>query len=57
MVIRLRNMYLVCRHAEKTLQLVRLLQHEATKHLAAKLIVYCSTGAAVDYFYQVRIPP
>lgn len=50
---RLQNTYLICRHAEKTLQLVRLLQSESTMHEAAKFIVYFSTCAAVDYFYRV----
>ena len=49
----LQNNYIVCRHAEKTLQLVRLLQHEAQQHEAAKFIVYFSTCAAVDYFYRI----
>ena len=47
-------MYLVCRHGEKTLQMVRLLQRESTKHCAARYIVYFSTCASVDYFYRVR---
>lgn len=50
---RLQNMYLVCRHAEKTLQLLRLLQRESRTNEAAKFIVYFSTCAAVDYFYRV----
>ncbi|CAD6566437.1 MAG: ATP-dependent rRNA helicase spb4 [Tremellales sp. Tagirdzhanova-0007] len=54
----LQNMYLVCSHGEKTLQMVRLLLHETTKHRAAKYIVYFSTCAAVDYFYRImsRLP-
>lgn len=47
-------MYLVCWHSEKTLQLTRLLQREASLRHAAKFIVYFSTCAAVDYFYRVR---
>ena len=50
---RLQNQYLVCRHAEKTLQLVRLLRFEAQRSQGARFIVYFSTGAAVDYFYRV----
>jgi ATP-dependent RNA helicase DDX55/SPB4 len=53
MVLSLQNTYLVCRHAEKTLQLVRLLQRETKANEAAKYIVYFSTCAAVDYFYRV----
>ncbi|WVF67158.1 hypothetical protein IAT40_001904 [Kwoniella sp. CBS 6097] len=54
----LQNTYLVCRHAEKTLQLVRILQAEVQKHESAKFIVYFSTCAAVDYFYRIlsRLP-
>ncbi|WVQ83621.1 ATP-dependent rRNA helicase SPB4 [Cryptococcus sp. DSM 104549] len=54
----LQNTFLVCRHAEKTLQLIRLLAAEAKKHEAAKFIVYFSTCAAVDYFYRIlsRLP-
>ncbi|OCF34717.1 ATP-dependent rRNA helicase SPB4 [Kwoniella heveanensis BCC8398] len=54
----LQNAYLVCRHAEKTLQLVRILQAEVQKHESAKFIVYFSTCAAVDYFYRIlsRMP-
>ncbi|ORY27454.1 P-loop containing nucleoside triphosphate hydrolase protein [Naematelia encephala] len=55
----LQNNYIVCRHAEKTLQLVRLLQYESTSSEAARFIVYFSTCAAVDYFYRIlsRLPP
>lgn len=53
---RLQNMYLVCRHAEKTLQLVRVLQRESVQLDAAKFIIYFSTCAAVDYFYRVSTP-
>lgn len=49
----LQNTVLVCRHAEKTLQLIRLLRRECTNHDAAKFIIYFSTVAAVDYFYRV----
>ncbi|TXT10944.1 hypothetical protein VHUM_01695 [Vanrija humicola] len=49
----LQNTFLVCGPAEKTLQLVRVLRREATEYEAAKMIVYFSTGAAVDYFYRV----
>ncbi|OWZ26337.1 ATP-dependent rRNA helicase SPB4 [Cryptococcus neoformans c45] len=49
----LQNTYLVCRHAEKTLQLIRLLLSESTKHERSKFIVYFSTCAAVDYFYRI----
>ncbi|WRT65654.1 uncharacterized protein IL334_002599 [Kwoniella shivajii] len=54
----LQNTYLVCRHAEKTLQLIRILQAEVKQHESAKFIVYFSTCAAVDYFYRVlsRLP-
>ncbi|KGB78408.1 ATP-dependent rRNA helicase SPB4 [Cryptococcus deuterogattii R265] len=54
----LQNTYLVCRHAEKTLQLIRLLLSESTKHERSKFIVYFSTCAAVDYFYRIlsRLP-
>lgn len=52
--VRLQNTVLVCRHAEKTLQLVRLLRRESVQNEAAKYIVYFSTVAAVDYFYRVR---
>ncbi|RSH94612.1 ATP-dependent rRNA helicase spb4 [Saitozyma podzolica] len=48
----LQNTFLICRHAEKTVQLVRLLQREASNE-AAKFIVYFSTCAAVDYFYRI----
>lgn len=56
--VRLQNTYLTCRHAEKTLQLIRLLQREAQQNTAAKFIVYFSTCAAVDYFYRIlsRLP-
>jgi ATP-dependent RNA helicase DDX55/SPB4 len=50
----LANTFLVCGLADKTLQLLRVLQREAKVHEAAKFIVYFSTGAAVDYFYRVR---
>lgn len=53
--LRLSNMYLVCRHAEKTLQLMRLLQRESTVNESAKFIVYFSTCATVDYFYRVCV--
>lgn len=51
------NRFLVCRAAEKTLQLVRLLRAEQGEG-RAKFIVYFSTCAAVDYFYRVlsRLP-
>jgi ATP-dependent RNA helicase DDX55/SPB4 len=49
----LQNTYLTCRHAEKTLQLIRLLRRESKINEAAKFIVYFSTCAAVDYFYRV----
>ncbi|KAK4688081.1 hypothetical protein P7C73_g2049, partial [Tremellales sp. Uapishka_1] len=49
----LENTYLICRQAEKTLQLIRLLQFEAVKHESAKYIIYFSTCAAVDYFYRI----
>ncbi|WVN85706.1 uncharacterized protein L203_100856 [Cryptococcus depauperatus CBS 7841] len=53
----LKNTYIVCRHAEKTLQLIRTLQAESRKE-AAKFIIFFSTCAAVDYFYRVlsRLP-
>lgn len=53
----LQNTYLLCGQADKTLQLIRVLQQEAREHEAAKMIVYFSTGAAVDYFYRVRTTP
>ncbi|ORX33657.1 ATP-dependent rRNA helicase SPB4 [Kockovaella imperatae] len=49
----LQNKYLVCRQAEKTLQLIRLLLSESHHNQAAKFIIYFSTGAAVDYFYRI----
>ncbi|WWC87839.1 uncharacterized protein L201_002733 [Kwoniella dendrophila CBS 6074] len=49
----LQNTYLICRHAEKTLQLVRILQAEVKKNEAAKFVVFFSTCAAVDYFYRI----
>ncbi|BEI90298.1 uncharacterized protein CcaverHIS019_0303680 [Cutaneotrichosporon cavernicola] len=54
----LANTFLVCGLADKTLQLLRVLQREAKVHEAAKFIVYFSTGAAVDYFYRIlsRLP-
>ncbi|WWC68673.1 uncharacterized protein I206_102606 [Kwoniella pini CBS 10737] len=54
----LQNTYMICRHAEKTLQLVRILQAEVQKAEAAKFVVFFSTCAAVDYFYRIlsRIP-
>lgn len=52
----LQNTVLVCRHAEKTMQLTRLLRRECKRHEAAKFIVYFSTVAAVDYFYRVSLP-
>ncbi|GMK56613.1 hypothetical protein CspeluHIS016_0304530 [Cutaneotrichosporon spelunceum] len=54
----LANTYLVCGLAEKTLQLLRVLQREAKVNEAAKFIAYFSTGAAVDYFYRIlsRLP-
>ncbi|WWC60263.1 uncharacterized protein I303_102830 [Kwoniella dejecticola CBS 10117] len=54
----LQNTYLVCRHAEKTLQLLRVLQAEVQKAEAAKFVVFFSTCAAVDYFYRImsRLP-
>ncbi|ODN80662.1 ATP-dependent rRNA helicase SPB4 [Cryptococcus amylolentus CBS 6039] len=55
----LQNTYLTCRNAEKTLQLIRLLQSESRAPFeASKYIVYFSTCAAVDYFYRVlsRLP-
>ena len=57
--VRLQNTYMICRHAEKTLQLVRILQAEVQKAEAAKFVVFFSTCAAVDYFYRVRreVPP
>ncbi|WVW80096.1 hypothetical protein I302_102069 [Kwoniella bestiolae CBS 10118] len=55
----LQNKYMICRHAEKTLQLIRLLQAEVKKNEAAKFVVFFSTCAAVDYFYRIlsRLPP
>lgn len=50
---RLQNTYIICRHAEKTLQLMRVLQREVKVNEVAKFIVYFSTCAAVDYFYRV----
>ncbi|WVR03847.1 hypothetical protein IAU60_000844 [Kwoniella sp. DSM 27419] len=54
----LQNTYLTCRHAEKTLQMIRLLQAEVKQHQSGKFIVYFSTCAAVDYFYRIlsRLP-
>ena len=49
----LQNTYLVCRHAEKTLQLLRVLEREARMGQSAKFIVYFSTCAAVDYIYRI----
>ncbi|KAK8861532.1 hypothetical protein IAR55_002354 [Kwoniella newhampshirensis] len=54
----LQNTFLVCRYAEKTLQLTRLLSAESKRNEAAKYIVFFSTCAAVDYFYRIlsRLP-
>lgn len=49
----LQNKYLITNPADKTLQLVRLLDRESKELEAAKMIVYFSTCAAVDYFYRV----
>lgn len=49
--ISLTNTYIVCGLAERTAQLIRILERES-EH-AAKFIVYFSTVAAVDYFYRV----
>lgn len=38
------------------MQLMRVLQREATVGECAKFIVYFSTCAAVDYFYRVKLP-
>ncbi|WWC97003.1 hypothetical protein V866_003880 [Kwoniella sp. B9012] len=55
----LQNTYLICRQAEKTLQLIRLFRSEVNKNEAAKFVVFFSTCAAVDYFYRIlsRLPP
>lgn len=52
----LSNTVLVCRHAEKTLQLTRLLRRESLQRESARYIVYFSTVAAVDYFYRASLP-
>ena len=49
----LQNKYLVTNLADKTLQLVRVLDREAAQFEAAKMVVFFSTCAAVDYFYRV----
>lgn len=49
----LRNHFLVCRHAEKTLQAIRLLKREVSANKACRFIMYFATGAEVDYFYRV----
>jgi ATP-dependent RNA helicase DDX55/SPB4 len=49
----LNNKYMVTNPADKTLQLIRLLDREAAQNESAKMIVYFSTCAAVDYFYRV----
>lgn len=46
-------MYLTCHQAEKTLQLLRLLQNKSETDGCSKFIVYFATCAAVDYFYNV----
>ena len=51
----LENTFITCRHAEKTVQLLRILQNESLNNEAAKFIVYFATGAEVDYFYRVRV--
>ncbi|OCF57959.1 ATP-dependent rRNA helicase SPB4 [Kwoniella mangroviensis CBS 10435] len=55
----LQNTHLICRQAEKTLQLIRLLRSEVNKNEAAKFVVFFSTCAAVDYFYRIlsRLSP
>jgi ATP-dependent RNA helicase DDX55/SPB4 len=49
----LQNRFIVTNLADKTLQLIRVLDRESAQCEAAKMIVYFSTCAAVDYFYRV----
>lgn len=49
----LQNTYIVSNQADRTLQLIRTLDRESRVNEAAKMIVYFSTCAAVDYFYRV----
>jgi superfamily II DNA/RNA helicase len=48
----LQNYYIKCRADEKTLQLIRILEHELARG-SSKFIVYFATCATVDYFYRV----
>lgn len=52
----LSNGYILCETREKFLQLIRVLQAEASpasEHPARKFIVYFATCAAVDYLYKI----
>jgi hypothetical protein len=51
-IFSLQNYYLQCQADEKTLQLIRILEHELARG-SSKFIVYFATCATVDYFYRV----
>ncbi|KIM28976.1 hypothetical protein M408DRAFT_16014 [Serendipita vermifera MAFF 305830] len=48
----LQNYYIQCRAEEKTIQLVRILEHELAR-ASSKFIIYFATCATVDYFYRI----
>ncbi|KAG7096911.1 hypothetical protein E1B28_004316 [Marasmius oreades] len=52
----LQNFYITCRASEKTIQLARLILHEASHFQSSQFIVFFATGACVDHFYHI-LPP
>ena len=51
---------ITCPPSSKLVQLVRLITHETTTHASARLILYLSTAAQVDYLYRILpllLPP
>lgn len=51
----MQNTYLLCHQAEKTLQLVRMIQKETLHGDSAKIIVYFASCAGVDYFWDASL--
>ncbi|OCB84274.1 DEAD-domain-containing protein [Sanghuangporus baumii] len=49
----LKNLYALCRPSEKMVQLLRLIEHEASTSDSSRFIVYFATCACVDYFYRI----
>ena len=49
----LQNYFLDCKASEKTLQVLRIIDHERNANASAKFILYFATCATVDYFFRV----